>query len=174
MKIIKTKFPEVKIIVPVAKKDSRGFFQRLLCKKIFKKFKLENKIVQINNSFNKYKGTTRGLHYQSGKSAECKILRCTKGSLVNIIVDVRKNSKNYLKHIKIKLTEKNRHMSYVPRGFANGLQTLENNTELVYFTTNYYNPIAEKGLNIKDPKLKIKLPEKIKIISKKDIKWPSI
>ncbi len=168
MKIKKTKLKDVFIIIPKPNEDKRGFFQRLFCKKIFKNSNLENSIVQINNSFNRYKGTTRGLHYQVGNAAECKILRCVRGSLVNIVVDVRKNSKNYLKHIIIKLSENNRHMSYIPRGFANGIQTLEDNTELIYFTTNFYNPKKEKGLLITDPILKIKLPKKISIISKKD------
>ena len=84
---------------------------------------------------------------------------------------MRKNSKNYLKHTLIKLSGKKRNMSYIPRGFANGLQTLEKNTELIYFTTNYYNPEKERGLSIKDPKLKIKLPLKIAEISNKDKKW---
>ena len=171
MKFKKTNLRGVLIIIPAPNKDERGFFQRLFCKKIFKKNNIENSILQINNSFSKKKGTTRGLHYQTGSSAECKILRCVKGSLVNIVVDVRKNSKTYLKYTIIKLTSKNRHMSYIPRGFANGLQTLEDNTELVYFTTNFYNSKKERGLSIKDPKLKIKLPLPIKIISKKDNSW---
>ena len=171
MKIKNTNLDGVHIIIPSPNKDSRGFFQRIFCKKIFKNKKIENSIVQINNSFNKKKGTTRGLHYQTGNSAESKILRCVRGSLVNIVVDVRKNSKNYLKSTIIKLTAKNRHMSYIPRGFANGLQTLEDNTELVYFTTNFYNPEKEKGLSIKDPKLNIRLPLPIKLISKKDNNW---
>lgn len=165
------KLDGVYVIKPLPKKDKRGFFQRLYCKKIFAQKKIDNNIVQINNSFSKFKGTTRGLHYQTGRAAEAKIIRCVKGSIINIIVDMRKNSKNYLKHTKIKLTHKNRMMSYIPRGFANGLQTLENNTEIIYFTSNFYNPKFEKGLNILDPKLKIKLPLKISVISKKDKGW---
>ena len=112
MKIKKTKLKDVYIIIPKPNEDKRGFFQRLFCKKIFKSNNLENSIIQINNSFSRHKGTTRGLHYQVENSAECKILRCIRGSLVNIVVDVRKNSKNYLKHTIIKLSENNRHMSY--------------------------------------------------------------
>ena len=108
MKILKTKLKDVYEIVPEPNQDERGFFQRLFCSRIFKKNKLENKIVQINNSFSSKKGTTRGLHYQIGNAKECKILRCVKGSLVNIVVDVRKNSKNYLKHTLIKLSGKKR------------------------------------------------------------------
>lgn len=171
MKILKTSLKDVFEIIPEPNQDERGFFQRLFCSRIFKDHKLENKIVQINNSFSSKKATTRGLHYQIGNAKECKILRCVKGSLVNIVVDIRKNSKNYLKYTLIKLSEKKRNMSYIPRGFANGLQTLEKNTELIYFATNYYNPKKERGLNIKDPKLKIKLPLKIKEISVKDKNW---
>tara|TARA_B100000035_G_scaffold295833_1_gene287283 strand:- start:517 stop:1044 length:528 start_codon:yes stop_codon:yes gene_type:complete len=172
MKIKKTPLDGVFIIKPSPNIDDRGFFQRVFCKKVFKEKKIENSILQINNSYNKKKGTTRGLHYQSGSSAECKMLRCIKGSLVNIVVDIRKESKNYLKSTLIYLNADNRHMSYIPRGFANGLQTLEDDTELIYFTTNYYNPEKEKGLSIQDPKLKIKLPLPIKVISTKDKNWP--
>lgn len=174
MIIKNTKLKDVKIIIPEPNSDQRGFFQRLFCKKIFKKKRLEKNIVQINNSFSKNKGTTRGLHYQIGNSKECKIIRCLKGSLVNIVVDMRKNSKNYLKYVSIKLTEKNRYMSYIPRGFANGLQTLENNTEIIYFSTNFYEPNKEKGVSMFDPKINIKLPLKISVISKKDLNWRNI
>ena len=172
MKIKKTKLDGVYTICPSPNIDDRGFFQRLFCKQTFKREKLENTIIQINNSFNKVKGTTRGLHYQTGSSAECKILRCIRGSLVDIVVDIRKNSKTYLKSTIINLNSNNRVMSYIPRGFANGLQTLEDNTELIYFTTNFYNPQKEKGLSILDPKLKIKLPLPITEISQKDKSWP--
>ena len=174
MIIKNTKLRDVKIIIPEPNSDQRGFFQRLFCKKIFKKKGLEKNIVQINNSFSKNKGTTRGLHYQIGNSKECKIIRCLKGSLVNIVVDMRKNSKNYLKYVSIKLTEKNRYMSYIPRGFANGLQTLENNTEIIYFSTNFYEPNKEKGVSMFDPKINIKLPLKVSVISKKDLNWRNI
>tara|TARA_B100000989_G_C19373286_1_gene398355 strand:+ start:193 stop:717 length:525 start_codon:yes stop_codon:yes gene_type:complete len=174
MKIRKTRLKGVFVIIPEPNKDNRGFFQRLFCKKILGMKSLERNIVQINNSYSKYKGTTRGLHYQVDNAKECKFIRCLKGSLVNIVVDMRKNSKNYLKYTLIKLSEKNRYMSYIPRGFANGLQTLENDTEIIYFSTNYYNPKKERGVSIFDPKIKIKLPLKVSIISKKDSSWKYI
>ena len=110
------------------------------------------------------------MHLQT-KFSQGKYVSVLKGAILDVAIDLRKNSKTYLKSIKIKLTAKNRHMSYIPRGFANGLQTLEDNTELVYFTTNFYNPKKEKGLSVLDPKLKIKLPLPIKFISKKDKSW---
>ena len=172
MKILKTKIKGVHIIKISAKKDSRGSFTRLFCEKILKKKKI--KIKQINNSINKKIGTTRGLHYQIKPFEEDKIIKCIKGSLVNIIVDMRKKSKTYLKHILIKLDEKKSTMSLVPKGCANGIQTLQKNTEIVYFVSNFYSPLHERGLNYKDPSLQIKLPKKINVMSKKDKKWPYI
>ena len=171
MKIKKTKIPGVCIIIPYKIKDKRGYFQRLFCKELFKKANLENSIVQINSSFSKKKGTTRGLHYQMGSSAENKIIRCIQGSMVNVVVDLRTKSKTYLKHVKIKLSKKNGYMSVIPKGCANGMQTLENNTEIIYFVSNFYNPKKEKGISFYDPKLKIKLPLRINKITKKDLSW---
>ena len=167
----KTELEGVYLIKLDKKEDQRGYFQRLFCKKIFNKLNISKKIVQINESFSKKKGTVRGLHFQKSKSAEIKILRCVSGSLINVIVDTRRNSKTYLKHIKIKLSSKNNFMTYIPQGFANGIQTLEKNTKLVYFVSNYYNPKLEVGLNLFDPKLKIRLPLKPSVITKKDKNW---
>ena len=152
-------------------KDERGFFGRLYCKELYKRLGIKVEVVNVNQSFSKISGTTRGLHYQIGKYAEDKILKCTKGSLINYIVNIDKNSKDYLKFCEIKLDESVNILSYVPKGFANGIQTLKPNTELVYFTSNFYYPKYERGLNIKDPKIGIKLKKKINVISKKDKNW---
>lgn len=155
-------------IEPKKKIDDRGFFQRLFCSNEFKNTPINNSVVNINNSFSKKKGTTRGIHYQISPFQETKIIRCLRGSLVNIIIDIRKSSKNYLKHIKINLTSEKNVMTYVPKGFGNSIQTTSNNTEIIYFTSQKYMPNQERGLNILDPKLNIKLPLKPTIISKKD------
>ena len=115
MKILKTKLKDVYEIVPEPNQDERGFFQRLFCSRIFKKHKLENKIVQINNSFSSKKGTTRGLHYQIGNAKECKILRCVKGSLVNIVVDVRKIQKIILNTRSSSYLEKKKYVIHSKR-----------------------------------------------------------
>jgi len=171
MKFKKTIIKDCVEIIPSPIKDSRGFFQRIFCSKIFNKQNLVNNVVNINNSFSKYKGTTRGMHYQIGKSKETKIMRCIKGKCDLYIVDLNKKNKTYLKHIRITLDAKKRNMAMVPRDCANGIQTIENNTEIVYFVSNYYNPKNERGLSYFDPKLKIKLRMKPTIISKKDLSW---
>ncbi len=161
-------------IHPKKKQDQRGYFQRLFCKKEFLNTPINNQIVNINNSFSKKSGTTRGIHYQVSPYQETKIIKCISGSLVNIIIDLRKNSKNYLKSILIKLDNQKNYMTYIPKGFGNGIQTLSANTEIIYFTSNYYNPNKERGLNLLDPKLKIKLPLKPTVITVKDKSWPSV
>lgn len=171
MIIKKTKLRDCVEIFPTPLKDSRGFFQRIFCSKTLKKNKLVDKVVNINNSFSKYKGTTRGLHYQIGKSKETKICRCIKGRCDVYVIDIDKRSKNYLKYIRVTLDANKRNMIMIPRNCANGFQTLEDNTEVIYFVSNYYNPKDERGLNFFDKKLKIKLRIKPTIISKKDINW---
>ena len=174
MKFKKLKIKDAYTIHTDLKKDNRGYFQRLLCNKILNKNKIKKKIVQINNSFSEKKGTTRGLHFQLRPYAEDKILKCIKGKLINVIVDLRKNSKTFLRVEKVILDSKVQKMTLVPRGCANGIQTLDDKTELIYFVTNYYNPKKERGCRYDDPLLKIKLPLKISNISKKDTLWPNL
>lgn len=148
--------------------DKRGFFSRIFCDEIMKKHNVETKIVQINNSFSKKKGTLRGFHFQYGKYSEQKMIRCIKGSLVNIIIDLRKKSKTFCQHTKIILDSKKRNMSVVPKGFANSIQTLEDNTEMLYFTSNPYNPKYERGILWNDPYFQIEWPLEPTVISNKD------
>ena len=171
MKFKKTKIKHCVEIFPDQISDSRGFFQRIFCSKEFKKQKLISNVVNINNSYSKYKGTTRGMHYQVGKFKETKVMRCIKGKCDLYIVDLEKSSKTYLKHVRITLDSKKRNMAMVPKGCANGIQTIEDNTEIIYFVSNYYNPKMERGLSYYDPKLKIKLRMKPTVISKKDSNW---
>lgn len=151
--------------------DERGFFSRLYCSKILKKKLGGFKIAQINNSFSKYKATLRGMHFQKSRSAEAKIIRCMKGSIQDVIIDLRKKSPTYKKTFSIILNEKNRTMLYVPRGVAHGFLTLEKNTEVIYLVDNYYNPKLESGLKYNDNEFNIKWKLNIKNISDKDQKW---
>ena len=154
------------------KKDHRGYFQRLYeFDFLQEKFNLK-KIKHINNSFSKQKGTTRGLHYQIGRAKEDKIMKCISGSLDLFILDLRKSSKTFAKHVKIRLSKKKNNMVIVPRGCANGIQTLQNNTEIIYFVTNEYNPNLERGISFFDKKFDFKLSLKPSVISKKDKSWP--
>jgi len=148
--------------------DNRGFFERIFCEKEFEKIGLNKKIVQINRSFTVKKATVRGLHYQKSPYSEIKIIKCTKGAVLDIIVDIRKNSETFLQWTSVDLNPDNNKMIFIPKGFAHGFQTLEENTELIYFHTEFYNKEAEGALNIFDKKLNIKLPLNISEMSERD------
>ena len=150
------------------KEDERGFFARYFCEKEFKKKKLNTNWVQINNSFTKDKGTLRGLHFQNPPHAEVKLIRCIKGVIYDVVVDLRKNSKTFGKWFGSYLSEKNRTMMYVPEDFAHGFISLTKNTEIIYLISNFYQPTAERTLVWNDPDVNIEWPEKPKVISKKD------
>lgn len=155
------------IIKPNSYCDERGEFSRLFCKNDFSQF-FENDILQINHSLNYKKGTFRGFHFQKPPYSEEKIIKCVNGSVADIIIDLRKNSKTFLKTHTEVLSKKNRKTIFIPKGFAHGFQTLEDNTELIYFHSEFYNPNKEYSLNYKDPLLKIDLPLEISKISSKD------
>ena len=152
--------------------DSRGFFARFFCKKEFSKLHLDSNIVQINNSFSKYKGTLRGIHYQLYPRQETKIIRCLKGELFDVIVDLRPNSKTFLKWFGAYLNESNRTMMYVPKGFGHAFLTLKPDTEVLYMVTEFYAPEYEKGIRWNDPAINIKWPIEPEIISDKDKNHP--
>lgn len=160
-----TKFKNIKKINLKKVSDYRGNFYRLFCKKSLSKV-LNKEITQSHFSHNKNKGTIRGLHFQKGRYKEIKIVICLSGSLIDYSVDIKKNSKMFLKHYKIKL------MPFtgvvIPENYAHGFQTLEDNTNIIYYVTNTYNTKHEGALNIFDPKLSISLPLKKFIISKRD------
>ena len=159
---------EAKKIKLKENKDNRGFFIKLFCKENFSK-KLNNlNIKQINYSFNKKKGTIRGLHYQDNPYSEQKILYCLKGKIFDVIVDIRKSSKNYLKYKKFILEEKKNEVLIIPKGFAHGFQTLTNNCKILYFHSGLYKKKFEKGINPMDSNIRINWPIKKVIISKKD------
>ena len=149
--------------------DKRGTFFRFFCKNETKKFLKNNKIVQINLSKNKKKGTIRGLHLQKKPFAEKKIVICVRGEIEDFVVDLRKNSKTFLKIFKIKLSEKNKKILFIPEGMAHGFKTLKNNTDVLYFHTQFYKASHELSVNFKDPKIKIKIKINKKLISKKDL-----
>jgi dTDP-4-dehydrorhamnose 3,5-epimerase len=153
-------------------KDDRGFFERLFCKKELLTIGFSKEIVQINHSFSKKKGTLRGMHYQLPPFTETRIIKCIRGSVFDVAVDLRKNSPTFLKYFGIKLTEDNNRMLFIPEGFAHGFQTLKSNTELLYFHTGYYNPGMEAAINYADPFVDLKLPLKVTEISTRDKNHP--
>lgn len=152
--------------------DSRGFFSRMFCLKEFKSKNINiTKFVQFNNSSSEKKGTLRGLHYQSQPWSEDKLIRCINGEVYNVVVDLRKKSKTYLKWDFVILSKKNRAMMLVPKGCANGHLTLKKNSEIIYFSTQFYNPKYENGIKYNDKSINIKWPINIKTISQKDLSW---
>lgn len=151
--------------------DDRGAFSRIFCKEEFKKINYTKEIVQINYSANHKKGTIRGLHYQVNPGSEIKIIRCVRGRVFDVIVDIREGSPGFLKSFALELTGENWKMIYVPEGFAHGFQTLEDNCELLYQHTNYYKKEHERGLRFDDPMLGIEWPLEVTVISEKDSKY---
>jgi dTDP-4-dehydrorhamnose 3,5-epimerase len=152
--------------------DERGFFARAFCKKEYEEFNLPNNIVQINNSLSKDKGTLRGMHYQLAPKGEDKVVRCIKGSLYDVILDIRPDSETFGEWFGIELSAENRKMLFVPKGFAHGFITLEEDTEAFYLVTEYYSPEHERAIRWDDPKFGIEWPIKPLIISDKDMKHP--
>jgi len=148
--------------------DDRGFFARSWCVREFAAKGLDHRLVQCNVSFNKVRGTLRGLHYQIPPHAEVKLVRCTKGSLFDVIVDLRKDSTTFLKWFAIELTATNHRMLYIPKLFAHGFQTLEDDTEIFYQMSEFYEPAASKGLRWNDPRLGINWPDAGRTMSQKD------
>ncbi len=155
------------------KGDSRGFFARFFCVNEFDKHGLDSKIVQINNSLSRDMGTLRGIHYQLEPKAETKIVRCIKGALYDVIVDLRKESNTFGKWFGSELTEDNRRMMYVPKGFGHGFITLKKDTEALYLVTEFYAPDFERGIRWNDPYFNIEWPIKPEVISEKDQNHPN-
>jgi len=148
--------------------DERGFFGRAFCSNEMKAFGLNDNIAQTNLSSNPKKGTLRGLHYQGPPAEESKLVRCTRGSLFDVIVDIRKQSSTYCKWFGAVLTAESFQMLYVPEGCAHGFITLEDNTDIMYEVSEFYTPSAEKGLLWNDPFFGIEWPIQPVIISEKD------
>jgi len=148
--------------------DKRGFFARSWCVREFSSKGLDTELVQCNVSFNERKGTLRGLHYQIPPHAEAKLVRCTRGALFDVIVDLRADSPTFLKWFGVKLTATNYRMLYIPKRFAHGFQTLEDGTEIFYQMSDFYAPPASRGIRWNDPCLGIVWPEADRTISEKD------
>ena len=152
--------------------DDRGFFGRSWCQKEMEDHGLNGNVVQSNTSLSKLKGTIRGMHYQKPPYEETKLIRCTKGAIYDVIVDLRKDSPTFMQWFGIELTEDNYKMVYVPENFAHGFVTLKDNSEVTYLVTQFYTPGSEGGLRYDDPQLNIQWPIDIKVVSEKDKSQP--
>ena len=153
------------------REDERGFFARGFCQHEFAKHGLKPVIAQTNVAHNRVKGTLRGMHFQYPPAAETKLVRCTRGAILDIIVDLRPESPTYLQHIEAELNEDNHRALYVPERFAHGYQTLRDNTDTSYQVGEFYTPSAEGGLMYNDPKLGLKWPLPVSVVSDKDQKF---
>ena len=173
MKFLETKLKDVIIIEPEISEDERGSFYRIWDKKIFQENGLNDNLVQISISFNKKKGTLRGMHFQKKPFEEAKIVRCTKGKIFDVVIDLRPESKTFMNWASFELDSNESKILYIPEGFAHGFQTLEDNTELVYQISNWYSPEHASGLRWDDNKFQINWPIQNPIISKKDLTFDS-
>lgn len=172
MKFHETELKGAFIIEPEKRADDRGFFARSWCQKEFEQHGLVPRVVQANISNNKYKATLRGMHYQASPYEETKLVRCTRGAVYDVIIDVRPDSPTYRRWIGVELTASNYKMLYVPEGFAHGFQTLEDDTEVIYQVSQFYTPSAERGIRWNDPVFQIKWLTPVETISEKDANWP--
>lgn len=168
MKFIKTQFAGLFIIEIDPFQDDRGIFYRIYCEDEFNEINHSKKIVQINYSQTKKKGTVRGLHFQYAPKMEIKMIRCIKGAVFDVAVDLRKNSPTFLQWYGEELSLENMKVIYIPQGLAHGFQTLEKNSELLYLHTEFYSPEYEGGIRYDDPKINIKWPLKAKNVSDRD------
>jgi dTDP-4-dehydrorhamnose 3,5-epimerase len=167
-----TSLATARLIEPEKRDDERGFFARAFCAREFEKEGLASNFVQVNNSFTLRRGTLRGLHYQLPPAAEVKIIRCLRGSLYDLILDLRPDSPTFGQSFGAQLGTENRLMMYVPQGFAHAILTLEDETEALYLTSSFYAPDLERGVRWNDPRFNIEWPIKPMEISAKDESWP--
>lgn len=166
-----TKLKGAFIIDLERREDLRGFFARAFCQKEFEAHGLKPIIAQANLAFNLKKGTLRGMHFQFPPAPETKLVRATRGAILDIIVDLRPESPTYLQHVFVELDEDNHRALYVPERFAHGYQALRDNTETSYQVGEFYAPGAESGLMYNDPRLGLKWPLPVAVISEKDQKF---
>jgi dTDP-4-dehydrorhamnose 3,5-epimerase len=159
------------LIDPERREDSRGYFARAFCQHEFAEHGLKPVIAQANVAFNNVAGTLRGMHFQFPPKPETKIVRATRGAIVDIIVDLRPESPTYLQHVSVELSADNHRALYVPERFAHGYQTLVDGTETSYHVGEFYAPETEGGLAYDDPRLALNWPLPVAVISEKDTEW---
>jgi dTDP-4-dehydrorhamnose 3,5-epimerase len=170
MKFIETRLKGTFLIDPEFLADERGFFARTFCRKEFEQHGLNSDWVQCNISYNKRKGTLRGMHYQVEPYAEVKLVRCTMGAIYDVIIDLRPDSKTFRQWIAAELSVENRKMIYIPQGFAHGFQTLVDNSEVFYQMSAFYAPECARAVRWNDPQFEIHWPEAERTMSEKDQK----
>ena len=168
MRFIETRLEGAYIIEPEPIEDERGFFARTFCVREFEAHGLNPCVAQCNISFNKKKGTLRGMHYQVAPHAEAKMVRCIRGAMYDVIIDLRPESPTFKEWIAVELTANNRRMLYIPEGFAHGFQTLEDETEVFYQMSEFYHPEAARGVRWDDRVFGIEWSSDGRIVSPRD------
>jgi dTDP-4-dehydrorhamnose 3,5-epimerase len=172
MIFLETPLPGAIVIEPERLEDHRGFFARTWCQHQVERHGLNPRLVQCSISFNKQRGTLRGMHYQVSPHAEAKLVRCTMGSIYDVIIDLRPDSPTFTLHFAVALTAENRKMIYVPEGFAHGFQTLEDTTEVFYQMSAPYVPAAARGVRWDDSTFGIRWPIANPIMVDRDRNYP--
>jgi dTDP-4-dehydrorhamnose 3,5-epimerase len=162
------------IIKPERMEDDRGFFSRSFCRKEFLKYGLNTHVVQCSLSYNKKKGTFRGMHYQAFPYEEDKIVSCVQGAVLDFIIDMRPDSPTYCKSTAVELSAANGHTLYIPRSFAHGFLTLENDSQLLYQMTQYHQPEYARGFRFDDPAFNLQVPFEPVVIAEKDRSYPDL
>jgi dTDP-4-dehydrorhamnose 3,5-epimerase len=173
MKFIKTSLEGAYLIEPELLCDERGFFSRTYCGNEFSASELPFRIVQSSISFNKLRGTLRGMHYQKEPHSEEKLVRCTHGSIYDVIIDLRSDSTTYMRWYGVELTATNHLSVYIPIGFAHGFITLSDDAEVLYYMSEFYDPGGACGVRWDDPAFKINWPIPPKVISGRDYVYPN-
>jgi dTDP-4-dehydrorhamnose 3,5-epimerase len=168
-----TKLPGVFEIHLEPKMDERGFFARSWCQREFEAHSLNASLVQSSVSFNARKGTLRGIHYQAAPYEESKLVRCTKGAIYDVVVDLRPDSPTFRQWIGVILTAANHHMVHVPEGCGHGFLTLENGSEIFYQMSQFYDADSARGVRWDDPAFQISWPERVEVISERDRTYPN-
>ena len=174
MLFTETKLPGAFVIDLERREDERGFFARAFCQHEFEAHGLKSVIAQANVAFNRHRGTIRGMHFQYPPAAESKLVRCTRGAIFDVIVDLRPESGTYLEHIAVELDASSGRSLYVPERFAHGYQVLEDETETSYMVGEFYTPSSEGGLRYDDPRLGLEWPLPVGELSTKDEAWPPL
>jgi len=173
MRFTETPLSGAFIIEPERRTDERGFFARVWCQEELADHGLETRLVQCSISYNNRAGTLRGLHYQTDPFPEVKIVRCTRGAIFDVIVDLRRESPTFAQHFSIVLTAANRTLLYIPRHFAHGFQTLEDDTEVMYQMSEFYRPESGRGVRWNDPAFGIEWPHtEDRLINERDASYP--
>lgn len=174
MKFLNTQFDDLRLIETESNLDERGFLTRIFCKNEFEKINFCKEFVQENLTLTKTKGTFRGFHYQLPPHSETKLVRCISGKVLDIVIDLRKDSKTFLNSLSVELDSSKLNMILIPEGFAHGFQALTDNCLMLYLHSNFYNSEYERGIRYNDPMISIELPLSITNISERDKNHPQI